>query len=154
RTVGSWWSTLPSLPGASNQTWFTLSPSVRGDVDADGKADALAFYDLGSDSQRSYTAAYEWPNISTGLSDPTQVWNSTPSGFTWANAKWVDGDFNGDGRSDAVAFYNLGCDAQRCYTGAYEWLGTRAGLSPTVTQVWNSTPGGFTWANAKWVAGD
>ena len=34
--------------------------------------------------------------------------NSTPSGFTWANANRVVGDFNGDACADTIAFYDLG----------------------------------------------
>jgi hypothetical protein len=144
---GQIWNSSPSGFTWASAKW------ISGDFNGDGKADALAFYDLGCDSQACYTAAYEWLGTSSGLSYQGQVWNSTPGGFTWANGNWIAGDFNGDGKDDAVAFYDLGCDSQACYTAAYEWLGTSSGIAAP-TQVWSSAPGGFTWANAKWIAGD
>ena len=83
-----------------------------------------------------------------------QVWNSTPGGFTWANAKWVAGDFNGDGKADLMAFYDLG--SPEPYNvgaiGAYEWQSAGSGLTP-LGQIWNTLGnGGFTWANAAFLS--
>jgi RHS repeat-associated protein len=121
----------------SKATW------ISGDFNGDGKDDAVAFYDNGS----SQTLAHEWLGTSAGLTSNGTVWTSGAGAFTWSLGKWIAGDFNGDGKADAMAFYDLGSGQ----TGAYEWLGTSSGLTYQ-GQVWSSS--GFTWANAKWVAGD
>ncbi len=126
-----------------SSTGFTWSNArwVTGDFNGDGKADVIAMYDLGSGS----TGAYEWLSTGSGLSYQGRIWSST--GFTWSAAQFVAGDFNGDGKADVMAAYNLGVGS----TGLYEWLGTATGLSYQ-GQIWSSS--GFTWANAKWVASD
>jgi YD repeat-containing protein len=85
-------------------------------------------------------------NPTSGLYESYQsaLWSS--SSFTWSAAKWLSGDFNGDGKADLVAAYNLGSTV-----GFYEWQSTGSGLT-SLGNVF--TTGGFTWASAKWVAGD
>lgn len=48
---------------------------------------------------------------------------------------------------------DLGCQSPARYAGAYEWLGTSSGVSHQ-GHVWTSTPGGCTWTNGTWIAGD
>ncbi|HLW03568.1 MAG TPA: VCBS repeat-containing protein [Ktedonobacterales bacterium] len=129
-----------------SSTGFTWSNAVylSGDFNGDGYGDVLAMYNLGGSS----TGIYEWLGTGSGLSYKGQIW-SVPSGFTWSNAKWVVGDFNGDGKTDLIAMYNLGGSS----IGAYEWLGTSTGSFSYKGQIW-SVASGFTWANAAFEAGD
>jgi hypothetical protein len=85
------------------------------------------------------------PNV--GLYEDYQgaVWSS--SGFTWANAKWVTGDFTGDGQADLLAAYNLGSTI-----GFYEWQSTGSGGFTYLGRVYTS--GSFSWASATFFAGD
>jgi len=130
---------------ASGFTW-SAAQFVAGDFNGDGRADVMAMYNLGTQSDGSNaTGAYEWLGTSSGLSYKGQIWQA--SGFTWSAARWVSGDFNGDGYADVMAMYNLGGST----TGAYEWLGTSSGLNYK-GQIWQAS--GFTWSAARWVSGD
>jgi hypothetical protein len=130
---------------------------VAGDFNGDGKADIIAMYDLGLQSNgNNAIAAYEWLGSSSGLSYQGQIWNTLNiGGFTWANAQFVVGDFNGDHKADIMAMYNLGVvNGGPPAIELIEWLGSSSGLTYQY-QVWTSVGhGGFDWNRAKWVADD
>ncbi len=117
------------------------------DFNGDGLSDVVGLYNLGTLSNgNNATAAYEWLNTGSGLNPLDQVWSSVPNNFNWYGARWVSGDFNGDGQTDLVAAYNLGGSF-----AFYEWLGTSTGLN-YLGPVYTS--GSFDIYKAQFLAGD
>jgi hypothetical protein len=123
---------------------------VAGDFNGDGYADVAFFYNNGN----ADTALYWEQGTATGLQTTptyTLVWDSGPGNFDWSAAKFVAGDFNGDGYTDLAALYNYGNARTKLF-----WMpGTAAG-PPTSWDVtgWDSGVGNFDWTAAKFVAGD
>jgi hypothetical protein len=149
---GQGWSSM----GDGEFDW-TKAKWVEGDFNGDGYTDLMAFYDLGSPAPHNVptTAAYEWLGGPGGkLAYKGMIWSSVGRGeFNWARAKWIAGDFNGDGYSDVLAFYDLGTASDGSdITGAYEWLGDSHGGLTYRGLVWKAMR--FSWATATWVAGD
>ena len=69
-----------------------------GDVDADGRGDALLLHDEGAGNARLLVAR------SSGgtFADPTTWWTSAAGACDWATTRLACGDPNGDGRADAL----------------------------------------------------
>lgn len=134
-------------------TWFTSiscpQPPVvpvkakRGDMNGDGKADLMTFYDYGNATTRNFDF------LSKGTSfGPVSAWYSGPQNFNAARAKYVYGDFNADGKEDIMAFYDYGNALTRA------WLFKSNGSSVTPSVVWSSDVGGFDMNRATFLAGD
>ncbi|MEU2496489.1 FG-GAP-like repeat-containing protein [Streptomyces sp. NPDC007883] len=83
-----------------------------GDFNGDGRDDVAVWYAYPD----GITKIWTYLSTTTGtFSAPTSSW-SAPTG-TWARAraKFVTGDFNGDGRDDLSAFYGQGDDSIKTY---------------------------------------
>jgi len=126
-------------------------PAVSGDFDGEGKADVLALYDYGN------AAAGLWvfpgtTGTTDGATAPYRVWHTAPGNFDVGRAKVTAGDFNGDGKTDAMALYDYGNAA----AGLLVLPGT-AGTADGATaayRVWYTAPGNFDVGRAKVTAGD
>jgi len=114
---------------------------VAGDFNNDGYSDALAFYDYGN----GVTKAWLFKGTAKGLRPPTLIWDSSSTGgccWTWSRFRVVAGDFNHDGHSDALAFYDYGNNQVK----AWLFKGTASGIKAPVI-VWDSGVGNWGWAN-------
>lgn len=119
---------------------------VSGDFNSDGKTDIAAFEDVGNSESKIYVFSSQ----GTTFSSPAQVWDSGAGSWNQANTKIVAGDFNGDGKTDIMAFYDYGSGLTRSWLFAGN--GTGGFASPTVW--WNSGVGNWVWGDSKFVATD
>jgi len=118
---------------------------VSGDVNGDGLGDIVALYQY----PYSQTKAFVFFGTSTGVRAPLLSWDSGVNRWNWNNIKLVAGDVNGDGKADAVAFYNY----PNYETKSFLFAGTSTGLkAPVLT--WDSGAGKWNWDNVKFVAVD
>ena len=123
----------------------TTKLPTRSDFNGDGFDDVAAAYDQGSDR----TTLPVWNGGPNGLGVPEVKWDSGNGQFTAWKARWLTGDFNGDGRSDAAAFYNYGSGN----TSLFVSYATATGFGP-LEQKWNSGPGNTPAETSRVVAGD
>ncbi|HSX06478.1 MAG TPA: FG-GAP-like repeat-containing protein [Candidatus Saccharimonadia bacterium] len=117
---------------------------VTGDFNGDGKSDVAAFYYFGGNE----TKLYVFYGSSSGLAGPTLAWDSN-GGLNWDAAKFVSGDFNGDGKQDIAMLYGYGGNQVKIFV----FYGSTSGPT-TPTQVWDSGPGSLDWNAIKVVAGN
>ncbi len=79
-----------------------VATRVTGDFNGDGHDDLAAFYGYADGSVALFTFKGDGKG---GFSAPVKSWTAGPGQWTYANAKFVAGDFNGDGHADLAAFY-------------------------------------------------
>jgi V8-like Glu-specific endopeptidase len=146
----TWDTTATGFSGASSKwasgagQWAVdRSKFLDGDFNGDGRADVAAIYYYGN----SVTRIFMWEATGTGFTDATAKWES--NGWDASKAKFVSGDFNGDGRTDIGAFADYGNGVARMFI--WEYNGTAFG-NPTVK--WESQPGGWNVGQSKFVTGD
>jgi hypothetical protein len=77
------------------------------------------------------------------------AWDSGTGNWDWNRTRPVAGDFDGDGKQDAAAFYNYDNGHTRLFLFRNV---TGSGVVPV--QVWDSGRGGWDWHRMKAVAGD
>jgi len=128
--------------------WYTQggwtasnSKFIAGDFNGDGKTDVMGVYDYGNNTTRA------WVFLSTGtnFAAPVQWWLST--GWNMQSSTWLAGDFNGDGKTDALGIYDYGSGSMKM------WMFSSSGTNFAAPVQW-FTQGGWYMANAKMVAGD
>ncbi len=103
-----------------------------GDVNKDGRADAIVLYDKGS----STSALYAF--ISSGSSFTKKTfWVSSPGGFSFSRAKLSAGDVNKDGRADAIVLYDYGNET----SGMWVFISQGSSFSPKL--FWKSLAGSW-----------
>ncbi len=139
----------PTMPWKSGTgSWNAANSTfVTGDFNGDGCTDLAGIYNYGGGT----TGIWIWPGTANGyLGSPTLVWKSNTGSFDWTKAKWVAGDFNGDGKTDLLATYNYGSST----TGFWIWPGASSGYLGTEFLAWKSGAGTFDWTKTQWVAGD
>jgi surface antigen len=135
---------LEWLSGPGNWDWNNIKP-VSGDFNGDGYSDIVAFYNYGGGETR----AFLFRGSSTGITLSAQVFDSGAGNWDWDRCKLVAGDFNHDGYSDVLAFYNYG----GADTKIWLFRGNSTGLS-NPTMEWDSGAGNWDWNNIKPVSGD
>jgi V8-like Glu-specific endopeptidase len=132
------WTTAAGVWGLTQSTW------VAGDFNGDGRADLASFYDY----RNNTTNLFLWTANAAGKFDEKGVkWNGLS--FTPAKARFVTGDFDGDGRIDIGAAYDNG----NADTSFSTWRGTADGFDAPVTR-WSSGAGIWSWAKSQWTAAD
>ncbi|OXM60338.1 trypsin-like serine protease [Amycolatopsis vastitatis] len=134
-TADGWTSTATDAVSA------TTPVSAGNDFTGDGRDDAGAAYDL----KNARTGVYVWPMTATGVDNPQLKWSA--DGWEAAKARWVTGDFNGDGRTDIAAFY----DYLDGGTNLFLWYANASGGFDSQGIKWS---GAFRPLNAKFTAGD
>ncbi len=125
--------------------WFDKAKVVSGDFNGDGKEDVAELYAWNAGQSVIHT----WTNTGSGYTFNYAVWNSGVNGFVWDNAQFVAGDWNGDGKDDLAVLYAWNPNQSVIHTWTSTGIGFTFNYAP-----WNSGPNGFTYANAKFTAGD
>ncbi|MFG2873720.1 FG-GAP-like repeat-containing protein [Streptomyces sp. NPDC048337] len=123
-----------------------LRTDLSGDFNGDGRTDMATVYDYGDNT----TALYVLNALpGGGYEEPTVRWTSSKGGFSYARAKWVAGDFNGDGRTDIGAMYGYADGSNALWS----FLSNATGTFTPVKGL-TAAAGNFDWAKAKPLAGD
>ncbi|MFD4582937.1 FG-GAP-like repeat-containing protein [Streptomyces sp. NPDC058434] len=116
-----------------------------GDFNADGRDDIAAWYDYadGSDALFTFVA-----NANGGFAAPVKSW-SAPNNWSASMAKYVTGDYNGDGRDDLAILYDYAAGAVKLWT----FLATPSGGFNAPVQSWTHDTWGD-WGRTNLYAGD
>jgi hypothetical protein len=125
-------------------TWdWNRIRAVAGDFDGDGRAEIGAFYNYDG----AQTRLFLFDDVATGLT-VRQTWDSAAGNWDGTRAKYVTGDFDGDGRAEIGGFYN--------YPGSQTklWLFDSVGTGAITRLAWDSGAGNWDWNRFKTVAGD
>ena len=118
--------------------WIDAARWVAGDFNGDGKTDAAAIWDNGG-------ATVVTVSLSSGAGFTRSHWTTNAGGWS-DSAKWMAGDFNGDGKTDLAESRN---DGGQLSTAVILSDGSR--FAPPAQ--WSVHDGGWI-DGAKWVAGD
>ncbi|MGW8781361.1 FG-GAP-like repeat-containing protein [Streptomyces sp. NPDC055796] len=140
RTTGSTVEHLPADRTAHLRT------DLSGDFNGDGRSDLATVYDYGDNT----TALWVFDALpSGGFSEPTVRWTSAKGGFDAGQAKWIAGDFNGDGRADIGAWYGYDDGS----TALWNFVSNATGTFTPVKSI-TVAKGVYTWAKSQPLAGD
>ncbi len=109
---------------------WAKSKLASGDVNRDGRADAIILYDY-----KNSTSGL-WAFISNGVTfSPKRFWKSDAGKFNWLKSTLSVGDVNKDGRKDAIVFYAYPSRT----SGLWSFIST--GTSYTQKRFWKSDVG-------------
>ncbi len=129
-----------SEPGKFNWSKSKLS---AGDVNRDGRAEAIVLYDNGASTSSL------WVFLSNGsLFTQKRFWKSEPGKFNWSKSKLSAGDVNRDGRAEAIVLYDNGASTSSL------WVFLSNGSLFTQKRFWKSEPGKFNWSKSTLSVGD
>ncbi|TDU91615.1 VCBS repeat protein [Kribbella voronezhensis] len=132
---------LSALPGPAQV------PHVRGDVNGDGRADVTTIVDQGN----GRTAVWNVPSSSSGFFTGSMAWDSGANGgFPLYRTKPVQGDFDGDGRTDLVLFREEAGHRIGLYSLKTDGNRFDAASDP----LWNSGTAGWPLSSARVISGD
>ncbi|MFC5804417.1 FG-GAP-like repeat-containing protein [Streptomyces formicae] len=127
-------------------TWDPTRSTLHvGDFNADGRDDIAAWYDYADGSDALFTFA---ANANGGFAAPVKSW-SAPNNWSASMAKYITGDFNGDGRDDITILYDYAASAVKLWTFTANPTG---GFNAPI-QAW-SHDGWGDWARTAVYAGD
>ncbi|TXS52772.1 hypothetical protein EAO77_19600 [Streptomyces sp. t39] len=122
-----------------------LRTDLGGDYDADGRTDILTAYDYEKATTGLFVAK---AGTEGGQNPPQEYWSDEPGDFDYTRTKWGTGDFDGDGRTDVVGFYDYGTVG----VGAWSFLTQPAG--PPVRRKSVVIPTGWDWSRSTVLTGD
>ncbi|MFE2866602.1 FG-GAP-like repeat-containing protein [Embleya sp. NPDC059259] len=132
--------------GPGNWDW-SKAVFLAGDFNGDGRDDTAMLYDHDGGS----TGAYTWTAKPDGtFNNSFASWRSNPGNWYWNSAKYVVGDYNGDGRDDIAGMYGY-------YSGAVAFhtiLARPDGGFDVPFESWRTDPGNWDWSRVKLTSGD
>ncbi|MEV8537209.1 FG-GAP-like repeat-containing protein [Streptomyces sp. NPDC051211] len=123
-----------------------LRTDLSGDFNGDGRSDLATVYDYGDNTTALWVLN---ARADGGYEEPTVRWTSAKGSFSYARAKWVAGDFNGDGRADIGAVYGYADGSNALWNFLSNADGTFTPLKGLTAAV-----GNFDWTKGIYVAGD
>jgi hypothetical protein len=128
--------------GVGSWDWNRIR-AVAGDFNNDGRAEIGAFYNYDGYQTRLFV----FDNIAGGVT-VRQSWDSGAGNWDGARAKYVAGDFNGDGRAEIGGFYN--------YPGYQTklWIFDSVSTGALTRLAWDSGAGNWDWNRIKLAGGD
>ncbi|PYC88407.1 hypothetical protein C7C46_00590 [Streptomyces tateyamensis] len=146
---------------ASGVDWSqSNSVKLAGRFSGSPRADTAVVYGSPADATGKRTVQI-WTQAATGrgFGSPVLAYSGSPGGENWdlSLAKFVTGDFNGDGRTDIGVLYNYGQGSDgKNHTGLWTFMATGTGFAAP-SRPWESVANGFgswNWNAGKPVAGD
>ncbi|MFI1168056.1 transglycosylase family protein [Streptomyces sp. NPDC020801] len=123
-----------------------VATRVHGDFNGDGHDDVAAFYGYHDGSTALFTFKGDGRG---GFSAPEKSWNVPSGQWTFRNAKFVAGDFNGDGRSDLAAFYGYADGSSAMFT----FLANPDGGFSAPVKSWTAGPGQWVFNHVQLASG-
>ncbi|WP_284581614.1 FG-GAP-like repeat-containing protein [Streptomyces sp. 2P-4] len=123
-----------------------LRTDLSGDFNGDGRTDMATVYDYGDNTTALWVLD---ARADGGFEEPTVRWTSGKGSFSYARAKWVTGDFNGDGRTDIAAVYGYADGSNALWTFVSNATGTF-----TPVKGLTAAKGNFDWSKGIYLAGD
>jgi hypothetical protein len=124
---------------------LSASRLTAGDFNGDGRDDIGAFYDYGN----AQTKLWVLTQGADGMFTATLGWDTGPGNWYLSATRLVAGDFNGDGRDDIGAFYDLG-NSRTTLTV----LSQGADGKFTAALGWDTGPGNWYLPATRFAAGD
>ncbi|MBW5482086.1 FG-GAP-like repeat-containing protein [Streptomyces bambusae] len=123
-----------------------LRTDLSGDFNGDGRSDLATVYDYGDNTTALWVLD---ARPDGGYEEPTVRWTSAKGSFSDDRAKWVAGDFNGDGRTDIGAVYGYADGSN----ALWNFLSNADGTFTPVKGL-TAAAGNFDWNKGTFVAGD
>ncbi|MFJ8744140.1 FG-GAP-like repeat-containing protein [Embleya sp. NPDC127516] len=145
--------------GAPRQAWVSLAghfDATRvkfsvGDFDGDGRDDLAALH-VWNDGSTSLLKFMAQPG--GVFSDPVSGYVTPAGNWDWNRATIMAGDFNGDGKDDVAMVYAQVVDPALSTTSLHTWVVRSDGAFDTPVPGWQSAPGSWNAASAKYTYGD
>lgn len=132
---------------AQGTSRWTTGTAVRNDVDGDGRADMVNWYDYPD----GHDALFRFPGTDSGaFTTPHTAWTTAPGNWSIDQARKVSGDFDGDGRSDVAVLYGYLDGSVKLWT----FLGRPDGTFTAPFPSWSTTPGNWEFSRVRLQAGD
>ncbi|MEV7612389.1 FG-GAP-like repeat-containing protein [Streptomyces sp. NPDC089799] len=123
-----------------------LRTDLAGDFNGDGRSDMATVYDYDDSSSALWVLNARGDG---GYGEPTVRWTSNKGSFDYNRAKWLAGDFNGDGRDDIAAVYGYADGSNALWNFLSNADGTFTPVKGLTAAV-----GNFDWSKGIYVAGD
>ncbi len=135
-----------SAPAGS---WLrTRTKFITGDFNGDGRDDLSVFYGQGDDSVKTYV----FPAAPDGGFAAPAVWWQSAS-LDWNRTTPHSGDFNGDGRDDALVWYDYADGSDKTSTILSENVDGKDRFGPAKVTL-TSPPGNLNVSRMQFVTGD
>ncbi|MEU5087740.1 FG-GAP-like repeat-containing protein [Streptomyces sp. NPDC021356] len=147
RPDGGFASPFTSFDRASGNWDVSHMKFTTGDYNGDGRDDLAALYGYATGEVKLFTFPAKPDG---GFADPVAGWNS-PTGWEFARATLVSGDFDGDGRDNVAAWYDYADGSDKLIgfspSGPNGVFGNR-------TELWATPAGNYYRENMQLVTGD
>ncbi|MGW1998185.1 FG-GAP-like repeat-containing protein [Embleya sp. NPDC001921] len=145
--------------GAPRQAWVSVAgyfDTTRvkytiGDFDGDGRDDIAALH-VWTDGSTSLFKFMARPD--GAFADPVPGYVTPAGNWDWNRAMVMAGDYNGDGKDDVAMVYAQVPDPANGTTSVHTWVVRSDGAFDTPVPGWQSAPGTWNAASAKYTVGD